>query len=125
MLATTVVDVDHLRTWLSTEGPAVGLTISPKGLAGCWAEHPIARHEVTGLFLAWSALSQAFNPTPPADDDPYPAQVVPGPRDFLDLSNASAAAVARAIAATANCARAGSHINQRTPDDLGAGAPEA
>lgn len=116
MIAADVVDLTHLDAWVIEDGPALGLTLGPKGLAKCWSEHPIARHEVTGLFLAWSALGQAFNPAPPSDDDPYPAQVIPGPRDFLDLSNASAAAVTRAIAATTNCARAGTHITGRAPE---------
>lgn len=113
MIAVDVVDVEHLRAWLVEEGPALGLTIGPKGLPECWAQHPVARHEVTGLFLAWSALGQAFTPESPSVDSPYPAQVVPGPRDFLDLSNASAAAAARALAAGSTCARSGSHIADR------------
>lgn len=113
MIAADIVNVEHLRAWLIEDGPALGLVIGPKGLPECWAQHPVARHEITGLFLAWSALGQAFAPAPPADDDPCPAQVIPGPRDFLDLSNASAAAVARTLAAGSTCARSGSHIAER------------
>lgn len=115
MIADDVVDVEHLYAWLSEDGPALGLVMGPKGLPECWAQHPVTRHEVTGMFLAWSALGQAFAPAPPADDDPYPAHVIPGPRDFLDLSNASAAAVARAVAASSTCIRAGHHIEERHP----------
>lgn len=109
-VADDLVDLAHLNTWLTDTGPGLGLTIDTKSLPPCWAQHPITRHEITGLFLAWTALAQAFSPAPPADDNPYPATVVPGPRDFLDLSNASAAAVTRATAAAATCARAGRHI---------------
>lgn len=118
MIAADIVDVEHLHAWIIEDGPALGLVIGPKGLPECWAQHPVTRHEITGLFLAWTALAQAFTPQPPSDDNPYPAQVVPGPRDFLDLSNASAAAVARAIAAAATCARAGDHIQERRPQDV-------
>lgn len=113
MIAADIVDVQHLRDWLLEEGPALGLIVGPKGLPECWAQHPVARHEITGLFLAWSALGQAFVAEPPSDDNPYPTQVVPGPRDFLDLSNASAAAVARAVTVASACARSGDHIAER------------
>lgn len=110
-IADDIVDLDHLDTWLTDTGPALGLTIGPKGLPACWAQHPITRHEVTGLFLSWTALAQAL--IPPPDSDPFAAQVMPGPRDFLDLSNASAAAVTRAISAASTCARAGHHVADR------------
>ncbi len=109
-IADDIVDTGHLDAWLADTGPALGLTIGPKGLPACWAQHPITRHEVTGLFLAWSALAQAFTP---AESEPFAAPVVPGPRDFLDLSNASAAAVTRAISASSTCARAGHHVADR------------
>ena len=107
MAAAPVVETDHLQRWVEDFGPALGLTVAPKGLPPCWADHPITRHEVTGLFLAWSALMQALNPA--ESPDPFSVAVVPGPRDYLDLSNASAA-VARAVAAGSTCARAGHHV---------------
>ena len=107
------VAVEHLVGWLARFGPSLGLTIGSKGLPACWADHPVARHEVTGLFLAWSALENALDPGA-EPQDPYAAIALPGPRDWLDLSNASAPAVARAIAAGATCARAGHHVAERS-----------
>lgn len=87
---------------------ALGLTLDAKGLPACWNQHPIAVHEITGLFLAWTALLQAL--TPAQNPDPFSPTVVPGPRDYLDLSTANAAAGERATAADAACAQAGHHV---------------
>ena len=109
-IADDLVDEAHLHPWLEESGAALGLVIGPKGLPACWAQHPVSRHEVTGLFLAWSALARAFAPD---ELEAFSAAPPPGPRDFLDLSNASAAAIARAIHDGATFARAGHHVGER------------
>jgi len=107
-MSPAIVETDHLQRWVEDFGPALGLTLDAKGLPACWDQHPIAVHEITGLFLAWTALLQAL--TPAENPDPFSPTVIPGPRAYLDLSYASATAVARAIAAGATCARAGHHV---------------
>lgn len=103
-----VVHLDHLLAWVDRFGPGIGLHMHPKSLPACWAQHPIVIHELTGLFLAWSALMDLFNPSDPFDDL---AQVlVPAPRDWLDLTNAGAPAVERVKKDTTLCARSGRHV---------------
>lgn len=98
---------ENLEDWLADIGPSLGIRVGErKGLARCWAQHPETVHELTGLFLAWKGLIAAF----PTDPRGPGAVAAPGPRDWLDLSNSSAPAIARAIAATSTCARAGHHI---------------
>ena len=98
----------NLEDWLADTGPSLGIRVGErKGLAHCWAEHPETVHELTGLFLAWKALIAAFT----TDTRGPGAVATPGPRDWLDLSNSSAPAIVRAIAATATCVRAGHHIH--------------
>ena len=103
-----LVNPDQLETWITECGPGLGLGVNPRSLASCWAQHPTVIHELTGLYLAWTALHDAFEPTDPGDDLAHYA--IPSPRDWLDLSNASVPAVERVIKATTTCARAGHHI---------------
>ncbi len=110
----SMINPDHLHTWIKEFGPGVGVRLAPRSLAACWPQHPEAVHELTGLYLAWTALNDAF--TPPDDDDGLAAYTVPAPRDWLDLSNASVPAVDRATKSTTTCARAGHHIGGTTND---------
>ena len=102
------INVDLLADWLEESGPSLGMVVGTrKGLAACWRKHPDAVHELTGLFLAWRALVAAFTTDPRG-----PGSVTtPAPRDWLDLSNASAAAVRRVIESTATCSRAKHHVH--------------
>ncbi|MDD2858984.1 MAG: hypothetical protein PHU75_09960 [Candidatus Nanopelagicales bacterium] len=106
------VNPEHLQAFLDEHGPSLGLDEGGRsGLAVCWAQHPEAVHDLVGLYLAWSALISAFNL--PVGSGAASSQLgAPGPRDWLDLSNASAPAIARAIASTATCQRAGHHIRE-------------
>lgn len=110
MTSTPILDPSFLTTFLAEHGPSLGLTPA-KGkvgqLASCWAEHPAAVHELTGLYLAWTSLISLFLAPP----DPDSASMVAAPRDWLDLSNATAPAVARCIEATRTCANAGHHVS--------------
>lgn len=109
------INADILGEWLHEAGPSLGLTVGTrKGLADCWAQHPAAVHELTGLFLAWKALVAAITTDPRGPG----AVATPGPRDWLDLSNASAAAVSRVIAATATCSRAGHHVHSVNSENV-------
>ncbi len=108
------VHIPHLDEWLDTFGPGIGLSITSntKSLAACWAQHPVAVHEITGLYLAWTALVSLFEP-PDELTEGQPFMVVNG-RDWLDLSNSSDQAVERAKAAAVTCARVGEHIATAT-----------
>ncbi len=103
-----LINPDQLETWITEHGPGLGLLVNSRSLASCWAQHPPVIHEVTGLYLAWTALLDAFA-LPDADDD-LAQYAIPSPRDWLDLSNASVPAVERVIKSTTTCARAGHHI---------------
>ena len=103
-----LVNPDQLQTWITECGPGLGLGINPRSLAPCWAQHPPVIHELTGLYLAWTALHDAFEP-PDAGDD-LAQYAIPAPRDWLDLTNVSVPAVERVIKSTTTCARAGHHI---------------
>ena len=102
------INTELLAGWLEESGPSLGLVVrTRKGLAGCWPEHPDAVHDLTGLFLAWNALVAAFTTDPRG-----PGAVASAtPKDWLDLSNSSAAAVKRVVDSTATCSRAGHHIH--------------
>ena len=111
-----LINTDQLNEWVTHTGPALGLGLNTRSLAPCWAQHPPVVHDLTGLYLAWTALHDAFTP-PDADDDADDdlAQYgIPSPRDWLDLSNASAPAIERISKATSTCARAGHHIGAPT-----------
>ncbi len=108
LIVVDIINTDQLQTWIDEFGPGLGLRMSNRSLATCWARHPQAVHEITGLYLAWTALSDAFNPPDP--EDHLAAFTVPSPRDWLDLSNASTGAVDRATKTATTCARAGHHI---------------
>lgn len=108
-----ILDTGVLAEFLADHGPALDLAFaepgSASGLAPCWHQHPIVVTELTGIALAWTALLDAFDP--PTDADGLTgAVVIPAPRDWLDLANATAPARERAKAATHTCARAGHHI---------------
>lgn len=105
---TSVVDPAHIEGFLDDYAPMLELVPSTKAtdgksLAPCWAQHPPAVMELSGIFLAWSGLIAAMRGE---------VAVVPGPRDWLDLTNATVHARERAIAATRNCHRAGSHVQE-------------
>ena len=111
--------MDFLRDFLLEHGPALDLAVddtgSGTGLAGCWAQHPAAITDLTGIALAWSALLDAFDPAPPTPGQES-AYIVPAPRDWLDLSNATAPARDRIRSATGTCQRAGHHVGPRRTD---------
>lgn len=112
MTSAELVPVAALQQWVGEHGPSLGLVVEARAgaLWECWPEHPVAVHELTGLYLAWTALLGAL--------DPEPVDVgaigLPGPRDWLDLANASAPAVARALTTLTTCARSGRHITPPT-----------
>lgn len=103
-----VVHIDHLAAWVNHFGEGLGLHLHPKSLPACWGEHSVVIHEITGLYLAWSALMDMFNPSDPFDD--LVQVLVPAPRDWLDLANASAPVVERIKKDVTLCARSGRHV---------------
>ena len=109
----SIIDIEYLHEFLADHGAALGLDPSTPGsstgIAGCWDQHPTAIHDLTGIALAWTALIDAFDPAP-SPDGTERAYVVPAPRDWLDLTNATVAARDRIKSSTSTCARAGGHI---------------
>lgn len=115
MTAETIgMNTEHLQAFLDEHGASLGLCAGTRaGLADCWAQHPAAVHDLVGIYLAWSALLAAFNL--PVGTGAANAQLgAPGPRDWLDLSNACTPAIARITATTATCHRAGHHIGEHS-----------
>ncbi len=55
-----LVNPAPLETWITEHDPGLGLRVSNRSLATCWAQHPQAVHEITGLYLAWTPLDAAF-----------------------------------------------------------------
>ncbi len=105
------VDPAHVEAFLDDYGPMLDLvpTLTAKdgkSLAPCWGQHPVAVTELTGLFLAWSGLIRALGPE---------SALVAGPREWLDLTNATSPARERAIVATRSCHRAGKHVEASAP----------
>ncbi len=101
-----VVDPGHIAGFLDDYGPMLDLVpthagTDGKSLAPCWDRHPPAITELTGIFLAWSGLIRALGPD---------SAVVAGPREWMDLTNATVPARERTIAATRACHRAGKHV---------------
>ena len=114
----SVIELEYLHDFLVDHGPALGLDpttpASSTGIAACWDQHPTAVHDLTGIALAWTALIDAFDPAPSLDGTER-AYVVPAPRDWLDLTNATVPARDRIRATTSTCARAGNHIGSSQP----------
>jgi hypothetical protein len=109
------INPELLQGFLHDSGPSLGLEVGHRdGVAACWAAHPDAVHDIVGLFLAWSGLLATFTTDPRGPG----ALAAPAPRDWLDLSNASAAAVTRITESTRTCARAGHHIGGEHAADL-------
>jgi hypothetical protein len=112
-LVVSIVDPDFLREFLADHGAELALDpaepTSAAGIAACWDQHPAAVTDLTGIALAWTALIDAFDP-PRDGGDLQAAIVVPAPRDWLDLTNATTPARDRIKAVTSTCVRAGHHI---------------
>lgn len=107
------IDPAHIEAFLDDYAPMLDLAPTDAGtdgrsLAPCWVKHQPAVMELTGIFLSWSGLIRALGSD---------SAVVAGPRDWLDLTNATVAARERAIAATRACHRAGKHIESNHSAD--------
>jgi len=103
-----LVNPEQLGSWITQSGPGLGLGVNQRSLSPCWAQHPTVVHEIAGLYLAWTALHDAFEPADAGDG--LAQYAIPSPRDWIDLTNASVPEVERAIQSTTTCAQAGHHI---------------